>query len=103
MDNLKKVKLIKRAQLVDSLGEVTYSETSREVYGSVTSSSQSEWFTAHRDDINSVAQLVIYSFEYQGETVVEMDGERLSVYRTFKRSIDKLELYLEKKAGTEDA
>lgn len=103
MDNLRKVKLIKRATLVNSLGEpITSEETSREVYGVVGSSTQQEWFTAHRDGINSLFKLVIYSFEYEGELVVEMDGERYSVYRTYEASVDKVELYLEKKAGTEN-
>ena len=102
MDNLRRVKLIKRAPLVDSLGEVTNDvETFREVYGVVASSTQQEWFTAHRDGINALYKLVIYSFEYDNELVVEMDGERYSVYRTFEVSVDKMELYLEKKAGTE--
>lgn len=99
MDNLKRVTLIKRHSAVNSLGEVTYLETSSEVFGYVTSSTQQEWFTAHREDINSVFRLVIYSFEYHGETIVEMDGVRYGVYRTFEKSTDKIELYLEQKAG----
>lgn len=101
MDTLKRVKLIKRLTAVDSIGEVNFSETSREVYGKVTSSSQSEWFTAHKDGINSKYRLVIYSFEYDDETIVEMDGKRFCIYRTFEPSLDKVELYLEEKAGTE--
>ena len=102
MDTLKKIKLIKRTTSVDSLGEVTFEETSREVYANVASSSQSEWFTAHRDDINAVYKLVMYSFEYNDETIVEMDGVRYGVYRTYISSIDRIELYLEEKAGVTD-
>lgn len=102
MDNLRKVTLIKRTPFVNSLGEVINTETTRrEVYGVITSSTHQEWFTAHRDGINSLYKLVIYSFEYEDELIVELDGEIYSVYRTFKQSIDKIELYLEKKAGTE--
>lgn len=104
MDNLRKVALIKRTPFVSSLGEVDSAApiSRREVYGVVTSSTQQEWFTAHRDGINALYKLVIYSFEYEDELLVELDGEIYSVYRTFKQSIDKIELYLEKKAGTEN-
>lgn len=101
MDSLKKVKLIRRSSSADSLGDVTFVESSREVYAKVTSSSQREWFEAYRDDIKSVFKLIIYSFEYHDEQIVEMDGKRYSVYRTYEKSRDKIELYLEQKAGTE--
>lgn len=103
MDNLRKVALIKRTPFVNSLGEVNNATIlRRDVYGVITSSTQQEWFTAHRDGINALYKLVIYSFEYEDELLVELDGEIYSVYRTFKQSIDKIELYLEKKAGTEN-
>lgn len=103
MDSLKKIKLIMRTSSVNSLGDVIYAETSREVFGKVASSSQNEWFTAHRDDIKSAFKVVIYDFEYLGEPIVEMDGHRYGVYRTYQASLDKLELYLEDKVGVESA
>lgn len=102
MDNTKKVKLIKRLNAVDSIGEVIFTETEKTVFAKITSSSQSEWFTAHRDGINSAYRLEIYSFEYDGETVCEVDGVRYGIYRTFEKSRDRIELYLEEKAGLED-
>lgn len=99
MDSLKKVKLISRLAATSLLGEVTYTETSKEVFARVASSSQEEWFTAHRDNINSTYRIIVYSFEYEGQTIVEMDGIRYAVYRTYERSKDKVELYLEQKEG----
>ena len=45
-------------------------------------------------------KFVIWAFEYQDETEIEYNGQRLTVYRTFRRqNEEKIELYTEKRLG----
>lgn len=44
----------------------------------------------------------MFAFDYNGEDIVEIDGNRYSVYRTYRAKADEIELYLEKKAGSEN-
>lgn len=98
-DNLRKIKLITVTEDIDEIGQVAYLEESKEVFATVTSATRNEWTSAGKLDINPDYRVVIYSFEYSGQTIVEMDSVRYSVYRTYEVSRDRIELYLEKQSG----
>jgi hypothetical protein len=38
--------------------------------------------------------------DYNGERIVEYKGERFSIYRTYHAKTDTIELYAERKGGT---
>jgi hypothetical protein len=45
----------------------------------------------------------MFNGDYCGESIVEYEGYTYSVYRTFKRRTDTIELYVERKGGTNTA
>ena len=100
---VQKIKLIDRSFDSDNILVETYTETAREIIGDVTSVSKSEFFQAGRIGLNPELKVVIYSFEWHGEKIVEVKGVRYSVYRIYEiTGTDRLELYLESKGGTKD-
>ena len=83
----------------DEIGNQVASETKKSVFGSVESVSQNEFFSAGQSGFRADRKVTIWGFEYANETIAEIDSVRYSVYRTFLRNDEKIELYLTKKVG----
>lgn len=101
MDNHIEITLIQRIPSVGEYHEVVYTEARTTVYGIRSSVSSDEWFAANRSDINSKMRVTIYSFEYSGQTLAEVNGTRYAIYRTYESDMDHIELYLEEQVGKE--
>lgn len=73
------------------------------IFALVDSVSQTEFFSGGRMGLQPSLKAVVYDFEYNGETIVRVDGKLYSVYRTFYiNGTDMVELYLEERGGTKD-
>lgn len=83
----------------DSRAKPIYSETSSEVLCILEDVSRSEYFSAGQIGIEPEALAVINPIEYSGEKIAVLDGRRMNIYRTFKRSSNEMELYLNLAVG----
>ncbi len=92
------IKLIKQTITFDAYGREIATETSTTVFCEVNSISQSEFYAAADTELNPEYRFTIFFGDYDGESIVEFDNKRYSIYRTF-RSDDDLELYVERKIG----
>lgn len=78
----------------------TWTIKSREVFCDVRSITQTEWFNAGRNGIEHPAFLFVMNRnEYEDEQIVEYNGKRYGVYRTYAGRNETLELYCEAKGG----
>lgn len=75
------------------------SESAAEVFADVRSISSSEFFNAGNAGMKPAYKFVINYDEYSGETLVEYEGKRYVIYRTYRPSEDRLELYVEGRLG----
>lgn len=91
--------LISTTYRQDDIGQDMPIETKRKIFCSITSVSAAEWFEAGRSGLQAELRLTMFAFDYHGETIAEVNGQRYSIYRTFRSKPDEIELYLEKKAG----
>lgn len=94
-------------EIVTSYGSLNQAhEAEREtadVFGTVDSVSQSEFFEGGRIGLQPDLKLVIYDFEYNGELIVKVAGKLYSVYRTYcVPGTDFIELYVTERGGTKD-
>lgn len=94
------ITLITRTYENDEYGIQRAKTQENTVFCNVTSISGSEFFEAAQTGIKPELRFVIYSFEYNGETLVEYENTLYTVYRTFNRSKDLIELYVTKDGGT---
>lgn len=94
------LKLIKQITDTDSIGNnVVVSETAKIVFALIESISQKEFFEAGQKGLKPEYKVTMWGFEYDNQKIIEIDGVRYSVYRTYLRDDERLELYLTKKAG----
>lgn len=99
MDRSNIVNLIATTYTTDSLGQQIATETSRQVFCNVRSVSQAEFFEGGRNGLKPEYKLTMFFYDYNGEKIVEFEGSRYAVYRTYRAENDVLELYIESKAG----
>lgn len=93
------IKLIKQTVTANTYGIEEMTETEREVFCTVDSISQNEFFQAADTEINPEFRFTVFFGDYQGEALLAFNDNRYSIYRTY-RAGDDLELYAERKVGT---
>ena len=77
--------LIQRKQDVDEYGDPAISETRRDVFCRLASIGQKEFYQAHAVGLQPELKFVLSDYlDYSGETLVEHEGQRYRVLRTYR-------------------
>ena len=100
MDRTVIIKLIKTTYTKDAYGVSKASETAREVMAQLDSVTASEFFEGGRNGLNPEYRFRIFLYDYDDEKIIEYNGKRYAVYRTYEARNDRLDLYAERKGGT---
>lgn len=100
MDRSDVIKLIGTTQTQDKYGVWRETPSFREVMCQVDSITRSEFFDAGRNGLNPEFKFTLFFGDYDDESMVEYKGKTYAVYRTYYRRTDKVELYVERKGGT---
>lgn len=100
MDRSDILTLIAQTRTQDDLGRWIASESSRDVFVQVDSITQSEFYDAGRNGLNPEYRFRVFFGDYENEELCEFGGQRYSIYRTYKRRDDTVELYVERTGGT---
>ena len=103
MDRSNVIKLIKETCTKDSIGQYVPTESERQVYCDVRSVTRTEWFDAGRDGMQPAYVFYMFGPDYEGEKIIEFDGKRYGVYRTYIGRNEIIELYTEEKGGISTA
>ena len=85
----------------DDYGVAVKQRTGREVFCKVDSVTRSEFFEAGRSGLKPEYRITMFFGDYEGETLVGYNGRIYSVYRTYMAKTDIIELYVERKTGTD--
>lgn len=99
MDRSVLIKLVAEAYTTDSIGQQIATETKTEVFATLDSISSAEFARAGQLGLKPEMRFSVFAPEYSGEKIVEYDGARYAVYRTFRTTREMLELYCERKTG----
>ena len=100
MDRSNIITLIKEIKTRDSLGVNKTQEIKREVFCNVSSVTASEFFDGGRSGLNPSYRMTMFAGDYEDEKLLEFNGNRYSIYRTFIKGSDSIELYVERKGGS---
>ena len=100
MNGTGEITLIGQKTSYDEDRNVINEETRSDIMAEIDSVTQTEWTSAGQNGFNAQWKFTIYDFEYNKEKIVEYDGERYAVYRTFRiKDSDRMELYVEMQGG----
>lgn len=100
MDRSELISLVKEVKTQDNLGVFHSESVKRNVFCNVSSVSASEFFEGGRSGLNPAFRMSLFYADYDGEEIIEYKGKTYSIYRTFLKGTDTLELYVERKGGT---
>lgn len=100
MDKSAKITLLASTHTQNRYGVWTDTMTSRDVYCQVDSVTRAEFFEGGRNGLNPEFRFTMFFGDYNGEQTVIYNGNTYSVYRTYKARTDTIELYVERKGGT---
>lgn len=99
--NWQTIGLISETYSKDEYGIDVVTETTTNVFARVDSISAREFHSAGQNDIKPEFKITVNEDEYGGEKIVTISGQRYSVYRTYRALENSLELYVERKVGTD--
>ena len=94
-----KIKLIGKTYTEDAIGQLEPAEVETEVFADVLSVSASEFANAGALGFKPLYQFQVWIREYSGEDVLEYEGVRYSIYRTYNNPNGRVELYAQKDVG----
>ncbi len=100
MDRSTVINLIAEEKTKNEYGVWATTRTSRPVYCQVLSVTRAEFFEAGRNGFNPEFEFTMFFGDYNGEKVVEYNGETFAIYRVYHGRNDTIELYVERKGGT---
>lgn len=83
----------------DDYGVTRVTYEARNVYAKVESVSASEFFAGGQNGLKPEYRFIVNAWEYAGEPELTYQGTVYSVYRVYRQSLDRAELYAERKAG----
>lgn len=92
--------LISVTRTENKYGVVVETPVKRMVYCQVSSIRQSEFHEAGRNGLNPEFRFTMFSGDYNDEEIVEYNGKTYSIYRTFLKRSDDIELYVQREGGT---
>lgn len=100
MDRSQVITLVKTNRAQNAVGVWTEALSCRDVFCQVDSVTRSEFFDGGRNGLNPEYRFTMFFGDYDGETLVIYNGMAYSVYRTYHGRNDTLELYVERKGGS---
>jgi len=94
------ISLITEVKTQDTLGVYSTDYTYKQVFCNVSSVTASEFFDGGRSGLNPQYRMTMFCGDYNGESLLEYNNQTYSVYRTYLKGTDTIELYVERKGGT---
>ena len=93
------ITLRKSTATVDAYGVTRLQWETSDVYAKVESVSASEFFEGGQNGLKPEYRFTVSVWDYNDEMELAFNGQLYSIYRTYRRSLDLVELYAERKAG----
>ena len=99
MDRSTPITLIGETWAQNSYGISQPTETEKKIYANVQSVTRAEFFEGGRNGLNPSLKFTVFKHDYSGEKIIEYNGIRYTVYRTYNLRTDSMEIYVERREG----
>lgn len=88
--------LIQQTYIEDEIGNQTPTEIKTVIYCGLKSIGRTEFYNAIAHGLKPELIFNINKFEYSGEQLIEFEGKKYKVIRTYSNDLEKIELTCEK-------
>lgn len=100
MDRSEVLTLVSVVHEQDDTGVYRDTRTQRDIFCQVNSVSRDEFFQGGRSGLNPSWQFTAFAYDYGGETECIYKGKSYTIYRTYLSRDDVIELYAERRGGS---
>ena len=100
MDRSEVITLLSTSKTQDAYGVWRETETGHDVFCQVDSVTRAEFFEGGRNGLNPEFRMTMFVGDYNDEKTIIYRGKSYAVYRTYLGRNDTIELYVERKGGT---
>lgn len=100
MDKSAQITLLATTKTQNDYGVWVEAQTSRNVFCQVDSVTRAEFFEGGRNGLNPEFRMKMFFGDYEGEKLLIYNGNTYSIYRTYQGRNDTIELYVERKGGS---
>lgn len=100
MDRSDVITLITETKTQDAYGIWQIGTAEKDVFCQVDSVSRDEFFEAGRNGLNPEYRFTMFAGDYNEQRTVRFHGKTYGIYRTYRGRNDTIELYAERKGGT---
>lgn len=100
MDRSTPITLLTTTKEQDDYGVWVETITSKDVFAQVDSVTRAEFFEGGRNGLNPEYRMTMFSGDYDGQKMLIYNGNTYSIYRTYLNRTDTIELYVERKGGS---
>lgn len=100
MDRSSVVSLLSNTKSQNVYGVWEETLTSTDVFCQVDSVTRAEFFEGGRNGLNPEFRITMFSGDYNDQKMLRYNGNTYSVYRTYQGRNDTIELYVERKGGS---
>ena len=102
MDRSNIITLIGYTKEQDANGVWRKTPYERDVFCQADSVTRVEFFEGGRNGLNPEWRFTMFAYDYNGEDTVRYNGSTYGIYRTYHGRNDDIELYAERKGGTNE-
>lgn len=99
MTKIRNIKLIKTVETLDELNQPVTTETTKDTVAELRSITRTEYFQGRQGGLAPDLSFLVSVFDYDGEGIVEYNGKRYAVYRTYEDDDNYVELYTQIEGG----
>lgn len=99
MNIAEKISLITKTYSIDSIGQRVETQSTKDVFAMIEFVSQSEFYQAGQSGLKPDFKMTVRLMEYGGEESLKYKNVEYSIYRTYRRTDGRIELYVVKKVG----
>ena len=96
MNIAEKISLVTKTYSIDSIGQRVETRSLKEVFALVESASQSEFFNGGQNGLRPEFKFTVLINEYGGQDTVMYKSVEYDIYRTYRRTDGRIELYAQK-------
>ena len=100
MDRSEVITLLSTTKQQDDYGVWRETETGHDVFCQVDSVTRAEFFEGGRSGLNPEFRMTMFFGDYNDEKTLIYKGKSYAVYRTYIGKNDTIELYVERKGGS---
>lgn len=91
--------LVRKTREQDAFGQYHEEIKKRYRYGQIGSVSMQEFYAAGQNGFKPEYRITMFGPDYEGEDELILDGVPYFIYRVYRARTDKVELYIERRAG----